>query len=283
MVLGPTIYAFSTMLVAFVGGIAIGASVGVRLARVEAATNRLAWCLLIAAAGTIAGTFVVDRLPLLVGQWVASPDTSFGTLIVTEAALASAMLLPTTIALGAAFPVGLTLVVGSTELRLRPATCMPSTLPERSSDRSPPAFVLIPTIGLRGTLFVAAGIAGAAAIAVAIRGGRRQLVAVAAASAAVAVAMMAAPRWNDALLSSGAYKYAAGLKTVDLRDALEAGSLLYYREGGAGTVSVRRSGGTVSLAIDGKVDASTGGDMLTQKLLAHLPLLHASGTRSVPR
>jgi spermidine synthase len=29
----------------------------------------------------------------------------------------------------------------------------------------------------------------------------------------------------------------------------------------------------LSLAIDGKIDASTGGDMLTQKLLAHLPLL----------
>ena len=93
--------------------------------------------------------------------------------------------------------------------------------------------------------------------------------------------MMVAPRWNDALLSSGAYKYAGSLKTVDLRDALEAGSLLYYREGGAGTVSVRRAGGTVSLAIDGKVDASTGGDMLTQKLLAHLPLfMHPAPKRA---
>ena len=35
----------------------------------------------------------------------------------------------------------------------------------------------------------------------------------------------------------------------------------------------RRAGGTTSLAIDGKVDASNSGDMLTQRLLAHVPLL----------
>jgi len=38
-------------------------------------------------------------------------------------------------------------------------------------------------------------------------------------------------------------------------------------------VSVKRTAGTLALAIDGKVDASNGGDMLTQKLLGHLPLL----------
>jgi spermidine synthase len=49
--------------------------------------------------------------------------------------------------------------------------------------------------------------------------------------------------------------------------------MLFYREGPAGTVAVRRLAGTTSLVIDGKPDASNAGDMLTQKLLAHLPLL----------
>ena len=82
-----------------------------------------------------------------------------------------------------------------------------------------------------------------------------------------------APGWNTALLSSGVYKYTPYLGTMDLREVLEAGDVLYYREGAAGVVSVRRSGAVLSLSIDGKVDASNGGDMLTQKLLAHLPLL----------
>ncbi len=75
------------------------------------------------------------------------------------------------------------------------------------------------------------------------------------------------------MLSSGAYKYALAMRQSDLRTALSAGELLFYREGAAGTVAVRQLAGTMSMAIDGKVDASNAGDMLTQRLLAHLPLL----------
>jgi spermidine synthase len=56
---------------------------------------------------------------------------------------------------------------------------------------------------------------------------------------------------------------------------------LYYQEGAAATVSVRETTGSRSLAIDGKVDASNGGDMLTQRLLAHLPLLLHQAPREV--
>jgi len=41
---------------------------------------------------------------------------------------------------------------------------------------------------------------------------------------------------------------------------VEAGEMLSYREGSTGTVTVRRLTGTISLAIDGKVDASNAGD-----------------------
>jgi spermidine synthase len=46
-------------------------------------------------------------------------------------------------------------------------------------------------------------------------------------------------------------------------------------------VSVRQLPGARSLAIDGKVDASNAEDMLTQKLLAHVPLLMHPDPRSV--
>jgi spermidine synthase len=89
------------------------------------------------------------------------------------------------------------------------------------------------------------------------------------------------PEWNRSLLSSGAYKYAPAIRGASLESALTAGSLLSYEEGSTGTVSVRKLAGTISLAIDGKVDASNAGDMLTQRLLAHLPLLlHPDPTRA---
>ena len=275
MVLGPTIYAFSTMLVAFIGGIAIGASLGVRLCVGGSAAARLAWCLAVVGIGTAAALFAVDQLPLLVGRWVASSDGGFVPLIVTEAALAAAMLLPATVALGAVFPLGLALGVPSglaaaaAAARLYAVNTTGAILGSLLA-----GFALIPAIGLRGTLLVGGGVACAAGTAIMLAAaGPRRRVAAAAIAAASVVSLAAAPRWNDALLSSGAYKYAPYLRTLDLREALETGTLLYYREGAAGTVSVRRSGGALSLAIDGKIDASTGGDMLTQKLLAHLPLL----------
>ncbi len=97
-----------------------------------------------------------------------------------------------------------------------------------------------------------------------------------------AVALFWSPPWDRALLASGGYKYAVHVpKGLDLSTALKAGTLLYYREGPTGIVTVKRLTGELSLAIDGKVDASTGGDMLTQKTLAHLPLLLHGQARTI--
>jgi Flp pilus assembly protein TadD len=80
--------------------------------------------------------------------------------------------------------------------------------------------------------------------------------------------------WDQERLASGAYLYSRFLPETADRDAVHgAGRLLYYREGATGTVSVKALTGDRSLSIDGKVDASTARDMLTQKVLAHLPLL----------
>jgi spermidine synthase len=86
-------------------------------------------------------------------------------------------------------------------------------------------------------------------------------------------AIVLMPSWDRNLLASGAYKYAPYLGSDNLETVLRAGVLEYYKEGAASTVSVRRLTGTTSLAIDGKIDASNAGDMLTQRLLGLLPVL----------
>jgi spermidine synthase len=60
-----------------------------------------------------------------------------------------------------------------------------------------------------------------------------------------------------------------------LRELVRArGELIWHRQGANASVAVRRSReGTLSLQINGKTDASTGGDMKLQLLSAHLPLL----------
>ena len=91
--------------------------------------------------------------------------------------------------------------------------------------------------------------------------------------------MFSIPEWDRDLITSGAYKYARQLSTENLEWSLRAGRLEYYKEGAAGTVSVRKVAGARSLAIDGKVDASNGGDMLTQRLLGLLPTMLHAGPR----
>jgi len=96
------------------------------------------------------------------------------------------------------------------------------------------------------------------------------------------LAILLSPSWDRALLASGVYLYAPFVpKDLDLETQLKAGTILYYGEGAAATVSVKRLTGTTTLAVDGKTDASNRGDMLTQKLIAHLPLLLHDDPRDV--
>src|SRR5205823_12650657 len=86
--------------------------------------------------------------------------------------------------------------------------------------------------------------------------GRRASFIIPAAVAIVSVAGIALlPQWDHELLASGAYKYAPYIAGGDFDTVLRAGTLDYYKDGAAGTASVRRLTGTMSLAIDGKVDA----------------------------
>src|SRR5207253_2977224 len=99
---------------------------------------------------------------------------------------------------------------------------------------------------------------------------------------AATVALLAQPPWDHELLASGVYLYAPDVPPdVDREALLKAGELLYYREGASATVSVKRLTGTTTLAVDGKVDPSNRRDMLTQKLIAHLPLLLHGSAKSV--
>ena len=146
-------------------------------------------------------------------------------------------------------------------------------------------FVAIPLIGLQHTILAATIALIVASFAVAIRSAvaaRLPWAAVAVPFAAVAAAAWGLAPWDRELIVSGAYKYAPYVPAgQDLELALKAGSLRYYRDGATGTVSVKELAGSVSLSIDGKVDASTVTDMLTQKTLAHLPLLLHDGPRRV--
>src|SRR5262249_6353084 len=137
-------------------------------------------------------------------------------------------------------------------------------------------FVAVPWLGLQRTLLVATGALIMSSLLVTLVGQLSIRIRPMLAGPAIALLVLRVfqPQWDRDLLARGVYKYAPfAAEPVDVETALKAGTLVYYRDGAAATVSVKRLTGTLSLSVDGKVDASTSGDMITQKTLAHLPLL----------
>jgi spermidine synthase len=139
-------------------------------------------------------------------------------------------------------------------------------------------WLLVPWLGSERTLYLGAAINAVIAVALIPSSKWR---AAASLVCALALAAIVFPQWDFPAMTSGAYKYAPYF-TGSTDDALHRGEVAYLREGRAGTVTVRRLGSSLVLAIDGKVDATdSGGDLLTEKLLAHLPLSQVSQPRDV--
>jgi spermidine synthase len=93
-----------------------------------------------------------------------------------------------------------------------------------------------------------------------------------------AAALVFAPPWNLRVMSSGPAIYRNFFVEMprgkSLADVLREREVLYYRDGPSATVSVTRDGDILSLRVNGKADASnTIGDVPTQFMLGHLPLL----------
>ncbi|MGE5813539.1 MAG: tetratricopeptide repeat protein, partial [Acidobacteriota bacterium] len=145
------------------------------------------------------------------------------------------------------------------------------------------AAVVIPRVGLHGTFLLSMWLLAATGVVLVVVSARRAKALAAATILALVGAAVSqrTSRWNVELLSSGAYKYSAYAGDQDLEPRLIAGIVNYYREGATGTVAVRELAGVRALSIDGKVDASNGGDMITQRLLAHVPLLARPGAERV--
>ncbi len=277
LVIGPTTYAFSAMLTAFIGGLACGAAMGARLTHWS--RHRIVWLaltLILAALGALGALWLIVPLSLTMARAAAGPDALFGSVMAVQVTLAAGLLLPMTIALGAAFPLAVAVAARREEtVSLDAGIVYAVNTLGAIAGALLGSFVLIPFLGLQQTVLAAGalGIAGGSLLLLAADAGWRARVTVAAVALIGCGAGAALPDWNRALISSGAYWNVPNVPTQDLQAALEAGEVLYYEEGAAGAVSVRRTAGSLALAIDGKVDASNAFDMLTQSLLAHLPLL----------
>ena len=276
LLLGPTTYAFSVVVAVFIGGLAAGATLGSWLAgRTPRPAFGLAMTLLCAVGLAAVAAGRVDGALLSVTE-IVKENSSFSSLVARQALLVATVIAPMTVAFGAVFPFAVAVGMKTNDRIVSDLGILYALNTIGAVIGALLAgFVLIPSLGLRDTIRVVTIVVVVSTFALAlvagVRGRERGFAFVA--SAIVLSLGFAQPSWDTRLLSSGVYKDARGSGNPDLETWLTAGRLLYYREGATATVSVRESLGSRSLSLDGKVDASNQADMLTQRLLAHLPLL----------
>lgn len=284
MVMGPTTYAFTTTVGCFIVGLALGSALAAWFVRTRGDKTRAeAWLAAALAIGTLAIGWAVTRVDdvvVAIAYRTAEPAIDYTRLLASEVLDAATLLIPMAVAFGAAFPLALAAARASSGREVGWAYAANTAGAIAGSLVT--SAIAIPALGLHGSFLFGATLMGAMSVALAMRQFRhaRGLAAVTAMTLVAAAGLLATTRWNVELLSSGAYKYSTYVGPQDLEIRLAAGTLNYYREGATGTVAVRDLAGVRSLSIDGKVDASNGGDMLTQRMLAHIPLLtHAEPRR----
>ena len=285
LVIGSSTYAFSAMLVAFLVGIAGGAAVYSYVwgARRSGAASFAAIQAGIGLSVALV-VLVFERLPnvfLLALQHSQSPEF----VQAVQVMVSSLALLGPALLIGATFPCAMA-ACASTAVRVGADMGRLYALNTLGAigGAALTGFLLVPAIGVHAS--IAAGIAtnlvlGAVLFAVpfrAVPGWRWG--AFGAGLIAAACVVLFLPRWNPEVMSSGAALYAMEYipdGTGGMTAAwLVRREVVFYRDGPSATVAVTRSGGHLSLRVNGKVDASSDpADMPTQLMLGHLPpLLH---------
>jgi spermidine synthase len=294
LVFASSLAAFSLILAIFLTGLGLGALLAARiLDRTAAPARALAWTFTLAGATALLGQGLYGLLPGFYLEGLLARGTGFA--LGTASLLALVTMLPTTLALGMGFPLAVRLATG--DGRAGTAARIGWLYAANTSGSVIGAFAtalfLIPRLGLAGAAGLAGGVALAIGVVLALLpgGGARRP-----AWGAVAVCLLAAitwstavPPWNKRLMSISVAFWAhdASANQAALRRALtdlRAGGgtrLLFYQDGVTASVAVGEEGPVEGvnnrfLSIDGKIDASTTGDMRTQVLLGQLPLLLAA-------
>jgi len=294
LVIGSSVYAVSLTLTAYILGLALGAAVFSRLVdRNRDLVTTLAWLEIGVGASALAVAPVIGRLPLAVIGVIENFSHSFPLLMAIEFLIVFLIILVPTMLLGGVFPVVVKLFTKRLESVGRSVgDAYASNTVGAIVGSFAAGFVLIPWIGIQRSIAigVVVSVALGAALAILSPAAPRVRKVAAAAVGLIVLGLSMAPglRWDPVIMSSGAYLYAdmyaeqAQAWDMTREDAVRLfGKILYHKEGLATTVTVRQARSDLYLQANGKTEASTGPDMRTQKLLAHVPMLLHSDPKSV--
>ena len=284
LVIGSSIYSFTTMLVTFLIGLALGGFLyarffGEREARLST-FGLIELYVGLAAAATIP---MFERLPLIFVRLLQGFGDTFTVFLFLQMFLSALVMFVPTVLLGMTFPLVARLFtqslyrVGSGVGNSYAANTVGAVLGAFAG-----GFILIPNIGVQNTIIFAVILNLLIGCVLVFADPRMPLVPRFALSAVVlALAVLVPlrlPRWDYHILTSGVtiyYDRYEGLPTNSLRlEEMKRDDVLYYREGLTTTVSVHRipSSEYLYFKSNGKIDGSYG-DALSQLMTSYIPML----------
>ena len=296
MIIGSSTYAFSIVVALFLIGLAGGAWIVGRKDRSAKLRPTLMVVELITAVSLVFSLFILNKIPAwLIRLGMGFHVSSWSGLLALQIVSATLLILVPALLMGMVMP--LVLVWASNQVRAvsRVGRAYAVNTIGAIAGAFITGFVLIPHTSIRFTLLLAAVVClFVAALAYRPVGEGlqpivRRSMAMGLIPVAVIVMFIVAPQMNLADLSIGAYdslvRVLAQSREVAPDDAESSGpnihELLMYREGPTATVSVRRDQDTVSMAINGRTNASDSiYDMPTQVMLGQLPLLVAPQSKN---
>jgi spermidine synthase len=277
LLMGPTTYGPALVVSSVLAGIALGSAASSRwIIRNHRPASLLAALQILAALSSWIVIPILGQLPVPVGELIRSSADRIAWLIQVELLWVFLLLIVPSFLLGSVFPLAVRLYRPSVRKTGTAAGNVYAwSLAGAAYGSLFTGLLFLPWLGMEAVLYLAAMVHVLAGILILLAATRKaiRLVSAVAALGASVLAPFVLPSWDRELFSGGTYRYAAHPDEGEILDFLRRGQLVFYREDGVATVSVKQVGSENSLAVNGRVIATNAGDMLTQRLVAHVPLL----------
>lgn len=286
LALGTTTYAFALVLTVFLLGIALGGLAATRLlTRPALAIRTFRW--LPGAIGILAllALPLFGELPELFLRLSSQGNTSWATSLGAKFVLAAMPLLLPTFLSGLAFPLAVALHRARGNAAAAVGDVYAANTVGAILGSLAAGFFLIPTVGLRGGIFVCAFVVVVVSVALLLvptrDAPRRPLAAFALAGLTAALALFL-PDWDRGTLTRGGFALGIDrLRSADGQFQEDPSEMIFLEEGITTTVTVRKWRDELTMQMNGVTEASSTGDLLTQLQVGAIPLLFHPEPRDV--
>lgn len=283
LVIGGSIYSFTTMLLTFLTGLAAGGYLYGRLfGKQEVQMTAFGLIELGIGITALATIPLFEKLPLLFLRLHQGFGDSFPLFLSAQVLLSFGVMFLPTLLLGMTFPLVVSLF---TQSLYRVASGVGTTYASNTVGAILGAFaggfILLPVFGIQQSIIIGAlvslSVGWLLLIADPLPGRAYRFIAGGLIAASLAILAFRFPLWDRSILTSGVTIYASRFKSLptdSLRlELMRQDDILYYREGLTATISVHQMGKDYRyFKSNGKTDGSYG-DALTMLMTGYLPML----------